>query len=102
MLSLLVDSKTLKRQSRLQQTTNFATSFVIFTKNDTSWEFLLNIMPYLLFLKKEQILKLSAAANYRWFCLLVLLLYIPSQTAMVMAGWSVHHTFSWASLNKEL
>ena len=59
----------LKRQSRLQQTTNFATSFPIFEKkrNDISWEssanrgFSWNIMPYLLFLKKRQNLKLSSA-----------------------------------------
>ena len=60
-------------QSRLQQTTNFATPFPIFNKNkvDITWEssasrrFSLNIMPYLLFLKKRQNLKMSSAANYR-------------------------------------
>ena len=30
------------------------------------WRFSRNIMPYLLFLKKWQNLKLSSAANYRW------------------------------------
>ena len=61
----------LKCQSRLQQTTNFATTFLILNKNKAwycmrivcfSW----NIMPYLLFLKKRQNLKLSSAANCRW------------------------------------
>ena len=64
----------LKRQSQLQQTTNFATSFPIFEKKgimfhenrlpaDDSHE---NIIPFLLFLKKRQKSKLLSAANYRW------------------------------------
>ena len=54
----------LKRQSQLQQTTNFDTSFRTFEKNSLwfSW----NIMPYLLFLKKRQHFKLSSVAIYRW------------------------------------
>ena len=39
----------------VQQMIDFATSFLVFNKN---------IMPYLLFLKKQQNLKLSSAANY--------------------------------------
>ena len=41
-------------------------------RHDISWEsstsrrFSWNIMPYLLFLKKQQNLKVSSAANYRW------------------------------------
>ena len=65
--------KPLKRQSQLQQTTNFSTSFLIFKKirydiwreSSASRRFPWNIMPYLLFLKKLQNLKLSSAANYR-------------------------------------
>ena len=64
----------LKCQSRLQQTTNFGTTFLIKKKiqYDISWEssacirFSWNIMPFLLFLKKQQNLKLPSAANYRW------------------------------------
>ena len=49
-------------------------SFLIFEKNKVwysmriaaSRRYSWNIMPYLLFLKKRQKLKLSSAANYRW------------------------------------
>ena len=44
----------------------FGTSFPIFGKNKASRWFSWNIMPYLLFLKKQQNLQLSSAANYRW------------------------------------
>ena len=63
----------LKRQSRQQQTTNFATSFLIFERNKI-WYFMRIVCQQtilmkdhaLLFLKKRQNLKLSFAANYRW------------------------------------
>ena len=56
----------------MQQTTNFATSFLVFEKKgmiyhenrllaDDSHE-----ISYLIFFKKRQNLKLSSAANYRW------------------------------------
>ena len=57
--------KPLKRQSRLQQTTNFVTSFLIFEKKiryDIAWEY--RVICY--FLKKQQNLKLSSAENYMW------------------------------------
>ena len=69
-----VDSQTTIK-SQLRQTTNFATSYIIFEKirYDISWElsasrqFSWNIMPSLLFfLEKQQNLKLSSAANCRW------------------------------------
>ena len=54
--------------------TNFAISFLVFDKNMVWYfressarrQFSWNIMPYLLFLKKQQNLKLSSAANCRW------------------------------------
>ena len=72
-----IETQPLKRQSQLQQTTNliFATSFLKFRRkirydiaceSSASRWFSWNIMPYLLFLKKQQNLKLSPAANYRW------------------------------------
>ena len=70
---LIIFKGPLKRQSRLQQAANFASSFLFLKKirYDISWEsgrrrFSWNIMPYFLFLKKHQNLKLSSAANYRW------------------------------------
>ena len=63
-----------KRQSRLQQTTNFEIFSPFSTKirYDISWEssasrrFSWNIILNFLFLKKRQNLKSSSAANYRW------------------------------------
>ena len=40
--------------------TNFAISLLVFGKNKVYF------MPFLLFLKKQQNLKLLSAANYRW------------------------------------
>ena len=57
----------LKRQSPLQQTTflwHLSQFFRYYMR--TSRRFSWNIMPYLLFLKKQQNLKLSSAANYWW------------------------------------
>ena len=53
----------LKGQSRQQQTSDFATSFLIFEKNKVWYDMVWNIIPYLLFLKKQQNLKLSSDAN---------------------------------------
>ena len=75
---IVADLVSLKGQSRLQQTTNLAASFLVFEENkvqvDISWEsstsrrFSWNIEhTLLLFLKKQQNLKLSSAANYIWF-----------------------------------
>ena len=63
-----------KRQSRLQQTTNFATSFLIFEKNKV-WYFMRILCQQTILVKyhalfvtfeKAANMKLSSAAYYRW------------------------------------
>ena len=73
--NIQINYSPLKRQSQLQQTTIFATSFLVFRKKsiifhenrlpaDDSDEILYFICY--LWKKKQQNLKLSSAANYRW------------------------------------
>ena len=69
MCPAIMTLKPLKRQSQLQQMTNFVRYFLIFERNKEYFVRIVclqNIMPYLLFLKKRQNFKLSSAANYRW------------------------------------
>ena len=45
-------------------------------------------------------------AQFNPICIILRYLFVfvalrPKSTAMVIAGRSVHHTFSWASLNKQ-
>ena len=68
-----IHCKPLKRQSRLQQTTNFATSFLIFKKSGMIFHE--NRLPaddsheyhalFVIFVKATN-LQLSSAPNYRW------------------------------------
>ena len=64
----------LKRQSRLQQTTNFAISFLVFDKNKVCYyvrivcqqKILIKYHAFFVISKEQHNLKLSSATNYRW------------------------------------
>ena len=53
----------LKHKSQLQQMTNFAIFFSNFLKKKVKYSMRIVCWPFLLFLKKRKILKLSSAAN---------------------------------------
>ena len=97
----------IKRQSRLQQTTNFATSLLIFEKirYDISWELSAskqsswNIMPYFLFLKKAAKFLIVVCCKFK------LALYGLNDFAVFMTDlgvrvcWSIYKSISYYFFN---